>query len=239
MSFIVRSVFFALMLVSVRGLADEEPRLSIGLNPFRLSTSKSTFKAADGATSSVSLTSIDTLGFSGADDSNPWVEVGFRHRRFVGYLFPFLPDSRREIWAGIKLEDYIEAGAVVAVRRQGFSEPQDLGGEVKISKMSRSEFGLFYRQKFLLMNQTFEGKLRAAAVVGDSTFEDSTLNRQVQGISLQSELLWVWELGRRTEIDTGISFDYEKMNRRQGAFSAGSSSGYEISLNLLRTVFQF
>ncbi|NBW80729.1 hypothetical protein EBR21_03150 [bacterium] len=164
--------------------------------------------------------------------------MGFKYRRFAGYVYPWLPDNLREIWLGIKLDDFIESDVVVGSRLQRFSEPQELGGEVKTSKLSRTEFGLFYRQKFLLMEQTFEGKLRPSVVVGDAAYEDPAANRQVQGVSLQGELLWVWELSGRAEIDTGIAIAFEKMNRKQGAFSAGSSSGYEFSLNLLRTVFQ-
>jgi len=224
--------------MSLRGYAGEEPRFTIGFNPFRFSASKSSFKGADGSTSSVSATSFDTLGLSGGIESNPWIELGLKFRRFAGYAYPWLPENRRELWLGIKLDDFIESGVVVGSRLQRFSEPQDFGGELKASKLSRAEFGLFYRQKFLLMDRTFEGKLRPSVVVGEATYEDPAANRQNQGFSLQGELHWVWELSLRAEIDTGIAMTYEKMNQKQGAFSIGSSSGYEFAIHLLRTVFQ-
>lgn len=237
-SSIARFVFVGILSFSSSGFAAEEPRFSIGFNPFRLSTVKSSFKAADGSGSSVSVTSFDTLGLSGGIDSDPWIELGYKFRRFAGYAYPWLPDNRREIWLGAKLDDFIESGVVLGIRQQRFSEPQDLGEDIRTSKLSRTEFGLFYRQKFLLLEQTFEGKLRPSVIVGDAAYEDPAADRQVQGFSLQGELLWVWEVSGRTEIDTGIELVYEKLNRKQGAFSAGSSSGYEISINLLRTVFQ-
>lgn len=216
--------------------AADKTQLSLAFNALSVGRSSVTVNPVDLPSSTNRTSYVDTLGMSGSAAQNPWFELGVRVNRFAGYAYPFLADKRREIWLGAVLDDYLEAGVVFSHQSQQFSNPQDLGLDVKTRNQSQSSFGLFYRQKFLLLSQTIESKVRATANVADAGFEDPTFDRKDQGYSLQGEMAWVWEVSQHLELTSGIGLSYEKLSRRQGGTAAGSVSGYDVSAQILRAV---
>ncbi|MEN9810950.1 MAG: hypothetical protein RLZZ488_2517 [Pseudomonadota bacterium] len=217
-------------------IAAGQPQLGLSFNTFRVGRSALQLKSPSAPSSRETVFYADTLGLSGSEQGLPWMELALRFRRFVGYAYPFPQDGRREVWLGATLEDYTEAGFVVAQRRQSFSEARDFGNDSPTKKIEATAFGLFYRQKFLLLSQTIEAKLRGSLNISETAFVDPSQDTRGQGFALSAETSWIWELSQHFEVASGIAVDYEKVNRRRGSVSAGAQTGFEISAHLLRAV---
>lgn len=217
-------------------IAAGQPQLGLSFNTFRVGRSALQLKSPSAPSSRETVFYTDTLGLSGSEQGLPWMELAVRFRRFAGYAYPFPRDGRREVWLGANLEDYTEAGFVVGQRRQSFSEARDFGDESPTKKIEATAFGLFCRQKFLLLSQSIEAKLRGSLNISDVAFVDPSQDIRGQGYALSVETSWIWEFSQRFEVASGISVDYEKVNRRRGSVSAGSQTGLDLSAHLLRAV---
>lgn len=217
-------------------LAAEQTQFGLSFNAFRIGRAVAHVTPPTAPAVREILFYADTLGFNGAAQGLPWMELALKFRRFAGYAYPFSLDGRRELWLGARLEDYTEAGFVVGQRRQSFTVPRDFGADSPGKKIEATTFGLFYRQKFLLLSQTIEAKLRGSLNISDTEFVDPSQDARGQGYALMAETSWIWELSQRFEVASGIAFDYEKVNRRRGSVSAGTQTGFDISAHLLRAV---